>query len=306
MIMAFSVILIIGCQTNQPKDDTSTVEVAPVPNAEKLPPGIVMKEDPKSFIEIVSKINATPAFLEALLKQPDNGPTINLNLLRYRPRANSARYDLYGAVAGAEIVGVGGDIIYHGEGITDMPAIFQMSDEWDGVAYAMYPRRAAYAQLQQDLDYQMAIPDRVAGTYERMLYLLSDGEAIYKATGSIANFHNTNTRVTFEEGNVVVSEFLRFKNPDGRETYQKFADAFAPMLLEIGGEVVLSCRAEMPIVSEEYWDHFVSFRFPSMKAMKDLYQSGKFNEINALRLASLDKTLAVVSEPQKMPAKPTN
>ncbi len=306
MIMVFTVLSMIGCQTNQPKDNTSILEVASAPSEEKLPPGIVMKEDPKSFTEVVSKINATPEFLEALLKQPDNGPTINLNLLRYRPRANSARYDLYGAVAGAEIVGVGGDIIYHGEGITDMPAIFQMSDEWDGVAYAMYPRRAAYAQLQQDVDYQMAIPDRVAGTYERMLYLLSDGEAIYEATGSITNFHKKNTRVLFEEGNVIVSEFLRFKNPDGREKYQKFADAFAPMLKEIGGEVVLSCRAEMPIVSEEYWDHFVSFRFPSMKAMKDLYQSGKFNEINALRLASLDKTLAVVSEPQKMPAKPSN
>ena len=39
--------------------------------------------------------------------------------------------------------------------------------------------------------YPFRLPDRVAGTYERMLYLLSDGDAIYKATGSIANFHKS-------------------------------------------------------------------------------------------------------------------
>ena len=268
------------------------------------PPGIVSKEDPKTFMEAVGKINATPAFFAALAEHPDPGPTINLNLLRYRPRGNSARYDLYGAVAGAEIVGVGGDIILHGEGITDVPRIFEMSDEWDGVAYAMYPRRSAYLQLQRDVDYQMAIPDRVAGTYERMLYVLSDGDAIYDATGSITNFHENNTRVAFEEGNVVVSEFLRFKEPDGRKAYEKFAAAFAPMLKKIGGEVVLSVRAEMPIVSEDYWDHFVSFRFPSMKAMEELYRSDEFQEANIHRIEGLDGTLAVLSSPQKMPPRP--
>jgi uncharacterized protein (DUF1330 family) len=139
-----------------------------------------------------------------------------------------------------------------------------------------------------------------------MLYVLSDGDAIYDATGSIAKFHETNTRVAFDEGNVVISEFLRFKKPNGRQAYEKFAAAFAPMLKKIGGEVVLSVRAEIPIVSEEYWDHFVSFRFPSLKALKDLYQSGAFAEINGHRIAGLDGTLAVLSKPERMPPKPTN
>jgi len=243
---------------------------------ETLPPGIVTKAEPKTFMEAVWKINATPAFFAALAKQPDHGPTINLNFLRYRPRGDGSRYGLYGAAAGAGIVGVGGDIIYHAEGITDMNKIFELSDEWDGVAYAMYPRRAAYLQLQRDVDYQEAIKDRVAGNYERMLYVLSDGEAIYDAAGSIANFHETCTRVAA-----------------GRASYEKFAKAFQPMLEAIGGEVTLSVRAEMPIVSEEYWDHFVSFTFPSKAAMVKLYQSGKFNEINANRIAGLDGTLAV-------------
>jgi uncharacterized protein (DUF1330 family) len=253
----------------------------------ELPPGIVSKEEPQTFVEAVGKINATPAFFDALAKQPDDGPTINLNFLRYRPRGDSSRYDLYGAVAGKEIVGVGGDIILHAEAITNVDKIFEISDKWDGVAYAMYPRRAAYLQLQRDVDYQMAIPDRVAGTFER-----------------IENFHKTNTRVAFENDNVVVSELLRFKKPDGRKAYEKFAEGFAPMLNKIGGEVVLSVRAEMPIVSEEYWDHFVSFRFPSLKAMQDLYRSDAFQEINVHRIEGLDGTLAVLGKPQKMPPKP--
>jgi uncharacterized protein (DUF1330 family) len=275
-------------------------------SSKALPPGIVSKETPRTFMDAVAKINATPAFFDALAKQPDAGPTINLNLLRYRPRGDSSRYDLYGAVAGMAIAGVGGDIIYHGEAITNVPKIFEMSDEWDGVAYAMYPRRAAYLQLQRDIDYQMAIPDRVAGTYERMLYVLSDGDAIFDATGSIENFHETNTRLAFDDGNVVVSEFLRFKKPNGRKEYETFASAFAPMLKKIGGEVVLSVRAEMPIVSEDYWDHFVSFRFPSLKAMEEFYRGDAFQEINVHRIQGLEATLAVPSKPQKMPPKPSN
>lgn len=273
---------------------------------EALPPGIVSKKPAQTFVEHVNKINATPAFEKALAMQPDHGPTINLNLLRYRPRGDGSRYGMYGAVAGKEIVGVGGDIILHAEAINNLEKIFQISDEWDGVAYAMYPRRTAYLQLQRDVDYQLAIPDRVAGTYERMLYLLSDGDAIYKATGSIENFHKSSTRVAFSEGDVVLSEFLRFKKPNGRKEYEKFAAKFAPMLKKAGGEVVLSVRAEMPIVSEEYWDHFVSFRFPSITAFKNLYQSGEYNEINAHRIAGLEANLAVMSKPEKMAPKPKN
>ena len=281
-------------------------EGAPDSSAEGLPPGIVPKADPTTFMEAVGKINATPAFFEALAEQPDPGPTINLNFLRYRPRGDGTRYGLYGAAAGAGIIGVGGDIIYHAEGITDMNKAFELSDEWDGVAYAMYPRRASYLQLQRDTDYQAAIPDRVAGNYERMLYVLSDGEAIYDATGSITNFHETCTRVAATPDNVVISEFLRFKEDGGRESYEQFAAAFQPMLEAAGGEVTLSVRAEMPIVSEEYWDHFVSFTFPSKEVMTHLYRSGEFNEINANRIAGLDASLAVLSTPQVMPAKDCN
>ena len=88
-----------------------------------------------------------------------------------------------------------------------MPSVFKQSNEWDGVAFALYPRRSSYLQLQKTEDYQLAIPDRWAGTYARMLYVLSDVDGIYKAENTIEGFHKNNIRVTFEEGDVVVSQF---------------------------------------------------------------------------------------------------
>jgi hypothetical protein len=37
----------------------------------------------------------------------------------------------------------------------------------------------------------------------------------------------------------------------------------------------------MPVVSEEYWDQFVTFRYPSMEALKNMYKSDRFHEANA-------------------------
>ena len=63
----------------------------PVSAQEKtdLPPGIISKEPARTFKARVNKINASEKFFEALANQPDHGPVINLNLLRYRPRGNS-------------------------------------------------------------------------------------------------------------------------------------------------------------------------------------------------------------------------
>ena len=49
------------------------------------------------------------------------------------------------------------------------------------------------------------------------------------------NFHETCTRVAATPDNVVISEFLRFKEDGGRESYEQFAAAFQPMLEAIWG-----------------------------------------------------------------------
>ena len=67
------------------------------------------------------------------------------------------------------------------------------------------------------------------------------------------------------------------------------------MLKDAGGYVALSANAEFPIVSEEYWDHFVSIVFPSRQAMEKPLTSDEFLEINVERIDGLDASIAVAA-----------
>jgi len=268
----------------------------PALSQEDLPPGITPKGEATNFKEHVARINATDKFLDAYGKLEDDHPVIHMNFLQWRPRGNGDRYGMYGEVAGGEIAAVGGSTVHVGLGITDAAKIYEFSDAWDEVAYALYPRKRAYLQLQRDEAYQRAIPDRVAGTYRRLIYAISDGEQIYDATNTILELHKDKAAVVqVEKGNVVLSEFLRFKKNGGRESYIKFAKNFEKLLKNAGGYVALSVNAEFPVVSQEYWEHFVSIVFPSRKAMEDLLTSDKFLEINVDRINGLDGSLAVVA-----------
>ena len=261
---------------------------------EDLPPGITPKGEATNFKEHVARINANDEFLEAYGKLEDNHPVIHMNFLQWRPRGKGERYGMYGEVAGKEIAAVGGSTVHVGLGITDASKIYEFSDAWDEVAYALYPRKRAYLQLQRDQDYQLAIPDRVAGTYRRLIYAISDGEPIYEATYTILQLHeNKSTIIKVEKGNVVLSEFLRFKKNGGIESYTRFAKNFEKLLIEAGGYVALSVNAEFPVVSQEYWDHFVSIVYPSRKVMEDLLNSDKVIEINIDRINGLDGSLSV-------------
>ena len=265
----------------------------PALSDDDLPPGITPKGEATNFKEHVARINANDKFLDAYGKLEDDHPVIHMNFLQWRPRGNGDRYGMYGEVAGREIAAVGGSTVHVGLAITDAARIYEFSDAWDEVAYALYPRKRAYLQLQRDQDYQGAIPDRVAGTYRRLIYAISDGEPIYDATNTILDFHKNKTLIQVEKGNVVLSEFLRFKKNGGRESYIKFAKNFEKLLKDAGGYVALSVNAEFPVVSQEYWDHFVSIIFPSRKVMEDLLTSDEVLEINVDRINGLDGSLAV-------------
>jgi uncharacterized protein (DUF1330 family) len=271
------------------------LSASPAFSQDDLPPEISPKGEATSFVGHVARINATDKFIDAYGKLDDDHPVIHMNFLRWRPRGDGEVYGLYGNVAGREIAALGGHTVHVGLGITDASAIYEFSDGWDEVAYALYPRKRAYLQLQRDNDYQLAIPDRVAGTYRRMLYAISDGEPIYNATDTIVDYHENGTVTQVEKGNIVLSEFLRFKDDGGRETYTSFAKKFEAMLKDAGGYVALSVNAEFPIVSEEYWDHFVSIVFPSRQTMEELLTSDKFFEINIERINALDASLAVAA-----------
>jgi uncharacterized protein (DUF1330 family) len=269
--------------------------------AQQLPPGIAPSRPVTTFDERVAQINATPALFENLARQPDDWPIIILNFLRYRPRADASMYHKYAVVAGREIEAVGGAIVQHSTAATGTDTALAFSDDWDGMALARYPRRASYIELQTSTDYQTAIADRVAGTFARLLYVLSDDKPIFDATTSIAELHKSDKQVDASPSNLVVSELAKFRDKDGSEHFGKWAKAVEPLIKGIGGEVFLSVRAELPIVSQQNWDHFTLIRYPSLDAYEQLTKTDDWQAAGPLRLVALERHLAVPGIPQLLP-----
>lgn len=264
--------------------------------------GLISSAPATTFKERVAKINASDAFFEALAKQPDKGPIINLNYISCRPRGNAKVYEAYGAVAGKEIAGVGGSIAQYAIGVTDANADYGFSDKWDIVDLPVYPRRKSYLQLQKSAAYQGAIPDRVAGTFERLLYVLSDDKPLLRNTkSSIAKLHKTKKPLPYKDGQVAISELIAFKGAAGRDAFKRYAAAFAPILKKHGGTAWLSVRAEMPIVCEQLWNHWTLITLPSMNAFETMFQSDEWQEANGNRLEALERHLTVASKPVKIP-----
>ena len=94
-----------------------------------------------------------------------------------------------------------------------------------------------------------------------------------------------------------MSELLRFKQPGGHDAFHRYAEAFRPILDKTGGKVWMSVRAEMPIVSEKFWDHFILTQYPSLQAIEDMFQSDAWQEANRDRLNAVDRMLAVAAKP---------
>jgi uncharacterized protein (DUF1330 family) len=170
----------------------------------------------------------------------------------------------------------------------------------------VYPRRTSYLQLQQSPAYQLAIQDRVGGTFERLLYVLSDdtdNKPFFDGTTSIAELHKTKKALPVKKAypakdcDVWVYELLRFKQPSGRDAFHRYAKALKPILDQAGGKVWMSVRAEMPIVCEKFWDHFIVTQYPSLEAYEGMFQSDAWQEANRDRIEAVDEMLAVAAKP---------
>lgn len=57
--------------------------------------------------------------------------------------------------------------------------------------------------------------------------------------------------------------------------------------------MLLSVEADIPVVSEELWDHFTLTRYPSMDAFEQMFKSDDYIEAGRLRRAALEATITV-------------
>ena len=97
-------------------------------------------------------VDPTGADLERFLAEPDDGPIVMLNLLRFKP-GGRASYDRYTEIVGRTFLPrVGGEVVYAGDGL---PALIGESGQaWDAVLLVRYPSRAAFLAMVADPEYR--------------------------------------------------------------------------------------------------------------------------------------------------------
>jgi len=259
---------------------------------------LIPKGRAKTFEQHLAKTQVSQAVLETLDTMPDPGPIILLNFVRWRPDRDATSYLKYGAMATVEQAKEGAWQLFAGPALHDLDAAYGFDNSWDEIAAPVYRRRASYGVANASEAYQSMVPDRVAGTYQRHLYVLVDGEQILPATSTIQGIHDAESKLTLKTGEMVIGEFLRFKQSGGRSKYQEYGQAIAPLVKAVGGEIVLSVDCELPVVSEELWDHFTLTRYPSMSTYEDLFKSDDWIEAGRIRRAALEASMGAPFEAQ--------
>ena len=254
---------------------------------------LIPKGPAKTFEEHLVKTQVSKAVQETLETVPDTKPFIMLNFMRYRPHRDPTLYMRYAMAAGDGIDVEGSYTPYYASAIHDLHPAYGFDNSWDEMTMPVYSRLASYGLAQSNPAYQAGLPDRVAGTFQRHLYALKDGKQIFPATLTIQKLHDNLQGIPFKKSDVLIGEFLRFKNTNGRETFVNFAKAVSPLIEKAGGEVLLSVEADIPVVSEELWDHFTLTRYPSMDAFEQMFKSDDYIEAGRLRRAALEATISV-------------
>jgi uncharacterized protein (DUF1330 family) len=104
----------------------------------------------------------------ALATQPDDGPVVMLNLLKFKDRATenadesgAEAYRRYGDAATTMIEERGGTILWAGR--ADQILIGDPDEPWDQVLLVQYPSRAAFIEMVTQPEYDEAHAHRESG-----------------------------------------------------------------------------------------------------------------------------------------------
>jgi uncharacterized protein (DUF1330 family) len=86
---------------------------------------------------------------------------------------------------------------------------------------------------------------------------------------------------------VVMLNLLRFKPDGGRERYEEYGTAVAPLLEKVGGEVRFLGQAGPPLLSGGPWDMVLLVEYPTRQAFLDMVGSEEYGAIAHLRTEAL-------------------
>jgi uncharacterized protein (DUF1330 family) len=121
----------------------------------------------------MSTINPDPSRIQALLADPDQGPVVMLNLLKFRekaqgePGSGADAYRRYGDAVIKMVEARGGRIIWSGRPTRVM--VGDDADNWDAVALVEYPSPRAFIEMGTSAEYQKIHHHREAGLERTVL-----------------------------------------------------------------------------------------------------------------------------------------
>lgn len=92
-----------------------------------------------------------------------------------------------------------------------------------------------------------------------------------------------------EDAPVVMLNLLRFKPDGGRQRYEEYGAAVAPLLAKVGGRIVQAGAPAPALIGEDSWDLVALVEYPSRGAFLEMIGSSEYQAIGHLRTEALLK-----------------
>jgi uncharacterized protein (DUF1330 family) len=88
---------------------------------------------------------------------------------------------------------------------------------------------------------------------------------------------------------VVMLNLLAFKPDGGRERYEEYGAAVAPLLEQRGGRIIFAGEPASPLLGEGSWDMVALVEYPTRQAFLDMIASPEYQAVGHLRTEALTK-----------------
>lgn len=88
---------------------------------------------------------------------------------------------------------------------------------------------------------------------------------------------------------LVMLNLLAFKPDGGRERYEEYGEAVAPLLEKAGGRIAFLGEPAPALLGEGSWDLVVLVEYPTRQAFLDMIGSAEYQAIGHLRTEALTK-----------------
>jgi uncharacterized protein (DUF1330 family) len=121
----------------------------------------------------VDTIIPSPDQIQALVTDPDQGPVVMLNLLKFKERATGEEgtgadaYRRYGDAVIKMVEARGGRVLWSGRATHVL--VGEEADKWDAIALVQYPSPAAFLDMATSAEYQKIHGHREAALLSTVL-----------------------------------------------------------------------------------------------------------------------------------------